>query len=187
MTVRSEAVTGIYVADGEVEGEPDADAEGDGELDGDGEADGEELAEADGVLDAEAEGVPDGLLDVEADAITVPMLLFSTSQRYEPDGPDPEIVTEISGRKSLASANTAFVSRATLKPAAAVTTMSPPPSVFIRIAARMPALEGAASVRVSPEAPETSSQICRSLVKRIVPPLPGSVTLLGPRYRKCSS
>ena len=151
----------------------------DTEADGDGDEDGE--------VDVDAEGLVDGLLDAEAEAMTVPMLLFSTSQRYVPEGPEPETVTEISGRKSLASANTACVSPATLYPPVAVTTMSPPPSVFIRIVKRMPGFVGRASVRVSPEAPEVSSQICRSFVTRIVPPLPGSDMIFGPRYRKWSS
>ena len=74
----------------------------------DTEADGE--VEADGEPEADADGLLDGVLDADADAITTPMLLFSTSQRNTP----AETVTEISGRKSLASANTACVSPATL-------------------------------------------------------------------------
>lgn len=164
-----------------MDGEPEAEADGDGELDGvfDTDAEGDGLVE--GEPEADADGELDGLLEADADAITVPMLLFSTSQRYEPEGPDPEIVTEISGRKSLTSANTACVSRATLNPSAHVTTMSPPPSVFMRSVRRMPGFLGTFRVRVSPDAPDVSSQICRSLVATMVPPLPGSLRIFGPR------
>jgi hypothetical protein len=170
-----------YVADGLLEGEPDADAEGEAVAEGELEVEADGDGELEGEVEADADGVLEGELDAEADAITVPMLLFSTSQRYEPEGPDPDTVTEISGRKSLTSANTACVSRATLKPSAHVTTISPPPSVFIRMVARMPGFLGVFSVRVSPEPPDVSSQICKSLVNTMTPPLPGSFTIFGPR------
>lgn len=91
------------------------------------------------------------------------------------------IDTEIRLRKSDASANVAVVSSATFRPAEAVTTTSPPPSVFNRITSRMPGFVGLASVRVSPEAPDTISQICRSAVARMIPALPGSLRTFGPR------
>lgn len=148
-----------YVADGEDDGDVDGDDDGDEEADADGEDDGD--------------------VDGEVDEITVPTFPSSTSQRYEP----AEIVTEISDRKSLASANVAVVSSATLRPAEAVTTTSPPPSVFNRTTKRMPAFVGVASVRVSFDAPDTISQICKSAVARMMPASPGSRNSLGPRYR----
>lgn len=175
------------MADGEDEGVFDTDAEGEGEAEGVLDTDAEGDGDADGEAEVEAEGDVDGLPEAEAEAMTVPRFPSRASQRYEPPGPDPEIVTEISERKSLASANVAFVSSATLYPAGAVTTMSPPPSVFILRTKRMPGFVGFASVRVSPDAPEVISQICRSLFGRMIPALPGSVMIFGPRYRKCRS
>ena len=165
-----------YVADGELDGEPEAEAEGDGDADGEPEAEAEGEVEAEGELDAEAEGDVDGELDAEAEAITVPRFPSSASQRYTP--PLPPVggvtVTDTSERKSLASAKMACVSPATLKPPVAVTVMSPPPSTLIRRTKRIPAFVGLGSVRVSPEAPEVISQINRSALGRMIPALPGS-------------
>lgn len=164
------------MADGELDGELDTDEDGDGEVDGefDAEADGD--GEVDGEVDAEAEGDVDGELEAEADAMTVPMLPSRASQRNRP----ALTVTEMSDRKSLASAKVACVSPATLKPPVAVTTMSPPPSVFIRRTNRIPGLVGLGSVRVSPEAPLVISQIWRSMFGRMIPPVPGSLRIFGP-------
>jgi len=152
-------------------------AEGELETDADGELDGELDTELDGELDVEADGDVDGELDGDVDETTVPTLPSKTSQRCDP----AEIVTEISDRKSLASANVACVSRATFRPAGAVTTTSPPPSVFNRSVKRIPGFVGVARVLVSPEAPDTISQICKSALARMIPALPGSVRIFGPR------
>jgi hypothetical protein len=167
------------VGDGLADGEPDADAEGDVEAEGvfDTDADGD--VEADGVFEADAEGDVDGLLDAEAEAMTVPRFPSRASQRNTP----ALTVTEMRLRKSLASAKVACVSPATLKPPVAVTTMSPPPSVLIRRTSRIPGLVGLGSVRVSPEAPLTISQIWRSIFGRMIPALPGSLRIFGPLYR----
>lgn len=82
---------------------------------------------------------------------------------------------------SPASAKVALTSRAVLNPLDAVTTISPP-SVSIRRTKRIPDLVGFARVRVSVVV-DTISQIWRSLETWIVPPLPGSVSTFGPRYR----
>lgn len=92
-----------YVADGELDGVFETDADGDGDADGVFDTDAEGDGEADGEPEAEAEGDPEGDPDGEDDAITVPRFPSSASQRNEP----AEIVTEMSERKSLASANTA--------------------------------------------------------------------------------
>ena len=166
-----------YVAEGDEDGDADTDVEGDGEADGDVETDVDGDGEADGEADLEAEGDAEGEVEGEVEAISVPRFPSRASQRYNP----AEIVTEINDRKSLASANVACVSRATLYPAGAVTTMSPPPSVFIRRTKRMPGFVGVARVRVWPDAPEVISQICRSAVARMMPASPGSVNNFGPR------
>ena len=144
-----------YVAEGDEDGVPDTDVEGDGDDEGVFDTDAEGDGEDEGVFDADAEGDVDGLLDAEAEAMTVPRFPSRASQRYTP----ALTVTEIRDRKSLASAKVACVSPATLKPPVAVTTMSPPPSVFMRRTRRIPGLVGLGSVRVSPEPPEVISQI----------------------------
>ena len=159
------STTASYVAEGEL------DAEADGELEGVADTD------ADGVLEAEADGELDGVLEAEAEEITVPTLPSSTSQRCEP----AEIVTEISDRKSLASANVACVSSATFRPADAVRTSVPPPSVLRRMTRRIPGFVGVASERVSLPEPSVISQICRSAEARMIPASPGSVMIFGPR------
>ena len=143
------------MAEGDEDGVPDTDAEGDGEAEGVFDTDAEGDGDDEGEFDADAEGDVDGLLEAEAEAMTVPRFPSRASQRKTP----ALTVTEIRDRKSLASANVACVSPATLKPPVAVTTMSPPPSVFMRRTSRIPGLVGRGSVRVSPEAPETISQI----------------------------
>ena len=164
------------MADGEDDGVLDTDAEGEGELEGvfDTDADGD--GEVDGDVDAEADGEVEGELDAEAEAITVPRFPSIASHLYRP----ALTVTEISDRKSLASAKVACVSPATLKPPVAVTTMSPPPSVFMRRTSRMPGFVGLGSVRVSAEPPLVISQICRSMRGRMIPPVPGSLRIFGP-------
>jgi hypothetical protein len=154
-----------YVAEGELEAEADGELEGVFEVEAEG--------DVDGVFDTEE----DGVADTEDDEITVPTLPSSTSQRKTP----AETVTEMNDRKSLASANVACVSKATFMPPVTVTTASPPPSVFKRSVKRTPGFVGLASVRVSPEAPVTISQICRSAPTRMIFPLPGSVMIFGPR------
>lgn len=144
-----------YVADGELDGEAETEADGDGDAEGDADTDAEGDGDVEGEVEADAEGDVDGLLDAEADEMTVPRFPSRASQRWTP----ALTVTEIRDRKSLASAKVACVSPATLKPPVAVTTMSPPPSVFMRRTRRIPGLVGLGSVRVSPEAPETISQI----------------------------
>ena len=166
-----------YVGDGLADGEPDTDAEGEGEVEGVFDTDAEGDGEVDGELDDDAEGEVDGVFDAEAEAMTVPRFPPPASQRKTP----ALTVTEMRGRKSLASAKFATVSPPTLNPPVAVTAMSPPPSVFMRRTKRIPGLVGLGSVRVSAEAPETSSQICRSAVGRMIPALPGSLRIFGPR------
>jgi hypothetical protein len=139
-------------------------------------ADGELEGVADGDVDAVADGELDGVDDGDADEITVPTLPESTSHLKVVAVSE----TLISDRKSEASANVAVVSSATFSPAAAVSTASPPPSVFKRMTSRMPGFVGLASVRVSPEAPVTISQICKSAVARMIPALPGSFRIFGP-------
>lgn len=96
-----------YVAEGDEDGVFDTDAEGDGEEDGVLDTDAEGDGEVEGDVEADAEGLEDGLLDAEADAMTVPRFPSRASQRCVPEGPDPETVTEIRLRKSLASAKVA--------------------------------------------------------------------------------
>lgn len=72
-------------------------------MDGDAETDADGEGEVDGEVEADADGLEDGLLDAEAEAMTVPRFPSSASQRYSP----ALTVTEISDRKSLASANVA--------------------------------------------------------------------------------
>ena len=167
---------GVEEGEGDEDGVLDTEAEGEGDEDGvlDTEAEGE--GDADGEVEVDAEGLVDGLVDGEVEAMAVPRFPSRASQRKTP----AETVTEMRLRKSLASAKVAAVSPATLNPPVAVTTMSPPPSVFMRRTKRIPGLVGLGSVRVSPEAPETSSQICRSMFGRMIPELPGSLVIFGP-------
>lgn len=97
--------------------------------------------------------------DDELDAIAAPSCPPQTCQRNVVAVNE----TEIRDSRSPASANVALGSRAVLKPAEAVTTMSPP-SVSIRRTNRMPGFVGSASVRVSLAPTDTISQIWRSLL-----------------------
>ena len=81
---------------------------------------------------------------------------------------------------SPASANVATVTNAAFSPFAAVSTISPPPSVTSRTMKRIPGLVGFSSVLVSFDAPLVSSQTCRSALARIEPPFPGSAITFGP-------
>jgi hypothetical protein len=82
----------------------------------------------------------------------------STSQRYVVAVSETEIIDNI----SPTSANVALTSGIELRPFAAVTTASPPPSVFMRRTNRIPGLVGLAKTRVSPDAPVVISQTKRS-------------------------
>lgn len=119
---------------------------------------------------------------VAVDVASAAPSLSSTSQRYVVAVNDTEII-DIT---SPASANVALTSGTELNPFEALTTTSPPPSVFKRRINRIPGLVGLAITRVSFDAPEVISQICKSALARIVPPSPGSAMSLGPRYRSCN-
>lgn len=99
--------------------------------------------------------VDEDVLVDELDATETPTCPPRTCQRYV----EAVSETEISDSMSPASANVADVSRAAFQPAAAVTAMSPPPSVSIRRTKRMPGFVGGAKMRVSPDAPDVISQI----------------------------
>lgn len=115
---------------------------------------------------------------VDRDAATLPSRI---SQRYVVLA---TVVTETRDRMSSTSLNVAAVFSATLSPLAADTTRAPPPSVFSRNTKRIPGFVGLARVRVSPLAPTTISQICRSAATWMVPPLPGSAIIFGPMYKR---
>ena len=70
-----------YVAEGDEDGELEADAEGEGELDGVFDTDAEGDGDEDGDVDLELEGEVDGLLDAEADEMIVPRFPSRSSQR----------------------------------------------------------------------------------------------------------
>lgn len=100
----------------------------------------------------------------------------STSQRNVVAVSDTEIIDSM----SPASANVALTSGTELSPFSAVTTASPPPSVFIRRTNRIPGLVGLARTRVSFEAPVVSSQTCKSALGVMTLPSPGSARSFGP-------
>ena len=103
----------------------------------------------------------------------------STSQRNVVAVSDTEIIDSM----SPASPNVALTSGTELSPFSAVTTASPPPSVFIRRTNRIPGLVGLARTRVSFEAPVVSSQTCKSALGVMTLPSPGSARSFGPLYR----
>lgn len=113
---------------------------------------------------------------VPVDVATAAPVRTSTSQRYVV----PVSETEIIDRLSPASAKTLYPASATFNPFSAVTVTVPPPSVFSRRINLIPGLVGLARTRVSSDAPLVSSQIWRSALARIVPPLPGSAISFGP-------
>lgn len=138
--------------------------------------------EDDAVVDFEIETDADDVVVADADDVAMPTPTCPPRVCQRNGYVVLSRVTEINDSKSPASANVAVVSSAALKPAAAVTTMSPP-SAYIRSTKRMPAFVGAARVRVSAAPTEVISQIWRSLLTMIVPPFLGSEMTFGPRYR----